>query len=243
MAISPDGTRLATVVHRSGETKVSVYDFESGNTAVLESTKGAGFPFWSPDSRWIGFFADGKLRKVEAGGGPAQPLADAFAGRGGSWNRTGVIVFAPDIRGPMMKVSENGGAATAVTKPDSEEVTHRNPYFLPDGKRFLFIERGSRSETVGRLMAGSIDGATPRLVLGQASNVQLSGGYLLFVRDHSLLAQRFDAGGLALRGPIVPTTENIDYWNAKDIGDFSTTPEGLLVFRRRAVTEGSPGVV
>ena len=240
IALSPDGTRFATVVRRSGEVMVSVYDFGSGNTTVLESTKGALFPFWSPDSRWIGFFADGKLRKVEAGGGPAQPLADAFAGRGGSWSRGGVIVFAPDIRGPMMKVSENGGAATAVTKPDSEEITHRNPYFLPDGKRFLFIERGSRSEAVGRLMAGSIDGATPRLVLGQASNVQFSEGYLLFVRDHSLLAQRFDAGGLALRGPIMPIAENIDYWNGKDIGEFSTTPAGLLVFRRRAVFEGSP---
>ena len=218
---------------------VSVYDFENGSTVVLESTKGAGYPFWSPDSRWIGFFAEGKLRKVEAGGGPAQPLADAFAGRGGSWSRAGVIVFAPDIRGPMMKVSENGGAPTAVTKPDSGEITHRNPYFLPDGKRFLFIERGSRSEAVGRLMAGSIDGARPREVLGKASNVQFSEGYLLFVRDRSLLAQRFDAGSLTLRGPIVPIAENIDYWNGKDIGDFSTTPAGLLAFRRDAVVEGS----
>ncbi|MHC4941339.1 MAG: protein kinase domain-containing protein [Planctomycetota bacterium] len=239
IALSPDGTRLATLVRGSGEGMVSVYDFRSGGASVLESTKGAGFPFWSPDGRWIGFFADGKLRKVDAGGGPAQPLADAFAGRGGTWSRTGVIVFAPDIRGPLMKVSENGGPVTAVTHPDSAEITHRNPYFLPDGKRFLFLERGSRSEAVGRLMAGSIDGATPREVLGQASNVQVSAGHLLFVRDRSLLAQRFDQSTLTLRGPIEPVAENIDYYNPRDIGNFSATLAGLLVFRRQAVAEGT----
>ncbi len=239
MALSPDGTRLATVVQGDDVGRVSVYDFATGSTSVLESTKGAGFPFWSPDGRWIGFFSDGKLRKVEAAGGPAQPLADALQGRGGTWNRAGEIVFAPDIMGPLMKVSENGGKPTAVTKPDSVDVTHRNPYFLPGGKRFLFIERRTESEMVGRLMAGSIDGATPREVLDRASNVQLSAGYLLFVRDQSLLAQRFDAGSLALRGPIVPIAENIDYWNGKDIGNFSTTPLGLLVYGHQAVPEGS----
>jgi serine/threonine protein kinase/Tol biopolymer transport system component len=239
ITLSPDGTRLATVVRQSGEEMVSVYDFRSGDASVLESTKGAGFPFWSPDGRWIGFFADGKLRKVDAGGGPAQQLAEAFQGRGGTWSRNGVIVFAPDIRGPLMKVSENGGPVTAVTQPDSAEVTHRNPYFLPDGKRFLFIERGSRSEAVGRLMAGSIDGATPREVLGQASNVQFSAGYLLFVRDRSLLAQRFDERALTLRGPIEPIAENIDYYTPRDIGNFSATLGGLLVFRRQAVAEGT----
>ena len=150
-----------------------------------------------------------------------------------------MIVFAPNIFGPLIKVSENGGTPTAVTQPDSEEVTHRNPYFLPDGKRFLFIERRSRSEAVGRLLAGSIDGAASREVLGQASNVQLSAGYLLFVRDQSLLAQRFDGRALALNGPIVPIAENVDYWNPQDVGDFSATPAGLLVFRRESVGEGS----
>ncbi|HXI01884.1 MAG TPA: protein kinase, partial [Candidatus Saccharimonadales bacterium] len=239
MALSPDGTRVATVVQRDGGNMVSVYDFGSGKTSVLESTKDAGFPFWSPDSRWIGFFAGGKLRKVEAAGGPAQPLADANAGRGGTWSRAGEIVFAPDIRGPLMKVSENGGTPTAVTRPESEEVTHRNPYFLPDGKRFLFIERRSESEAVGRLMESSIDGAAPREVLDRASNVQLSDGYLLFVRDQSLLAQRFDESTLALGGPIVPIADRIEYYNARDIGNFSATPAGMLVYRHQAVTEGS----
>ena len=240
LALSPDGTRLAMLVDRGGDRiSISVYDFRNGSATVLEDTKGAGFPFWSPDSRWIAFFSDGKLRKVEASGGPAQSLADALAGRGGSWGRTGVIVFAPDIRGPMMKVSENGGAPTVVTKPASEDITHRNPLFLPDGRRFLFIERRSREETVGRLMAGALDGAAPREVLEQASNVQIADGYLLFVRNQSLLAQRFDATSLSLSGPIVPVAENIAYWNPRDIGDFSVAPTGLLAFRHQAVAEGS----
>ncbi|NIV50262.1 MAG: protein kinase, partial [Gammaproteobacteria bacterium] len=120
IALSPDGTRLATVVRRSGERVISIYDFGTGNTSVLESTQEANFPFWSPDSRWIGFFADGKLRKVEARGGPSQPVANASSGRGGTWSPDGVIVFAPDIFGPLMKVSENGGPATAVTETESE---------------------------------------------------------------------------------------------------------------------------
>jgi Tol biopolymer transport system component len=236
IALSPDGTRLAMVVGRRGQTMISVYDFGSGSTSVLESTQGGWYPFWSPDSRWIGFFADGKLRKVEARGGPAQPLADAFTGRGGTWSPDGVIVFAPDIYGPLMKVSENGGPATALTEPGSEEITHRNPYFLSEGKRFLFTERGSL-DVVGRLMVGSIDGATPSAVLAEASRAQLSDGYLLFVRNFSLLAQRFDEKTLALSGPILPIAEDVQYWNPQDSGNFSATSSGMLVFRRRADAE------
>jgi eukaryotic-like serine/threonine-protein kinase len=241
IALSPDGTRLATTISRANVLMISIYDFSSGNNTVLESTNGAGFPFWSPDSRWIGFFADGKLKKVEAGGGPAQTLADAQAGRGGSWSSAGTIVFAPDIRGPLMKISENGGAASAVTQPATEEVTHRNPVFLPDGTHFLFIERKSRSEAFGRLMAGSIDGSAPREVLEHASNSQFAEGHLLFVRDRSLLAQQFDPKRLALSGAIVPIAENVAYNNPRDIGDFSASPAGLLAFRHEALVESTPG--
>jgi Tol biopolymer transport system component len=236
ITLSPDGTRLAMVVVRQGQTMVSVYDFESGSTSALESTQGAWFPFWSPDSRWIGFFANGKLRKVEARGGPALPLADAFTGRGGTWSPAGVIVFAPDIYGPLMKVSENGGPTTALTAPESKDITHRNPYFLSDGKRFLFTER-ERGDTVGRLMVGSTDGAPPREVLGEASKAQVSDGHLLFVRNYSLLAQRFDEQTLALSGPILPVADDVDYWNLQDSGNFTATPAGLLAFRRQVIDE------
>ncbi|MEJ2207239.1 MAG: protein kinase, partial [Gemmatimonadota bacterium] len=239
IALSPDGSRLAAVVVENGESMISIYDFGSGDRTVLESTKGAMYPFWSPDSRWIGFFADGKLRKVEARGGPAQPLADAFNGRGGSWSPDGVIIFAPDIFGPLMQISENGGAPTAITEPTSEEVTHRNPYFLSDGRRFLFTERGINSDTAGRLMVSSIDSEAAHEMLGQASGARISQGFLLFVRDYNLLAQRFDEKTLALSGPIVPIAENLQYWNPKDVGNFSTSPTGLLVYRQRREVERS----
>ncbi len=236
LTLSPDGRRLATVVFREGEHVLSIYDFGTGSASILESTKGAGFPFWSPDSRWLGYFADGKLRKVEVRGGATQTLADAFAGRGGSWSAAGEIVFAPDIYAPLMKVSENGGVPTAVTQPASDETTHRNPYFLPDGERFLFIERLA-SKVHSTLMAGSVDGTAARELLENVSNVQLSAGHLLFVRDLDLVAQRFDEKSVTLSGPIVPIADNLEYWNKKDLASFSATPTGLLVFRRSGLQE------
>jgi serine/threonine protein kinase/Tol biopolymer transport system component len=239
ITLSPDGTRLATVVSRKGVRFVSVYDFSTGKSTLLETTQDASFPFWSPDSRLIGFFAGGKLRRVDANGGAAQTLADAHDGRGGTWSEQGVIVFAPDIRGPLMKVSENGGAATAITKPAGDGITHRNPYFLPDGRRVLFIERQSRSDPFGRLMAGSIDGGAAKLVLDNASNVQFGDGRLLFARDRTLLAQRLDLETLKLEGAITPVAENLDYWNPRDLANFSTSRTGLLAFRHEFSSEST----
>jgi Tol biopolymer transport system component len=239
IALSPDGSKLASLVDRKGTTLVSVFDFTTGKSTVLETTKDATFPFWSPDGRSIGFFAKGKLRRVDAGGGAAQVLADAHEGRGGSWNEAGVIIFAPDIRGPLMRVSANGGPVAAVTKPATEALTHRNPLFLPGGKRFLFIERESRTEPFGRLMSGALDGAAPKVVLERASNAQFADGRLLFARDRTLLAQRFDPETLSLTGAISPIAENLDYWNPRDIANFSASRSGLVAFRHEVSTEST----
>ncbi|MFN0150166.1 MAG: protein kinase domain-containing protein [bacterium] len=243
IALSPDGGRLASAVRSGGNVVVSIYDFATGRSAHLESTKGAGFPFWSADGRWIAFFADEKLKKVPASGGPAQTLADAHAGRGGSWNAAGTIIFAPDIRGPLMKISENGGDPTPITQPAEEEITHRNPTFLPDGEHFFFIERKSRSEGVGRLMLGSLDGDAPREILDRASNAYCADGYLFFVRERSLLAQRFDPRSLALEGAITPIAENLSYYNPRDVGDFSVSMEGTIAYRCRVVVESAPAIL
>jgi eukaryotic-like serine/threonine-protein kinase len=239
IALAPDGTALAMLVNRDGEIFVSLYEFPTGKSTVLENTKGGSFPFWSPDSRSIGFFSGGKLRRIDAGGGPAQTLADANEGRGASWSPEGVILYAADIRGPLMLVPENGGTPTPVTKPGTDSITHRNPYFLPDGKQFLFIERESRTDPFGKVMAASIDGAEPRLVLERGSNVQYADGRLFFVREGNLLAQRFDPATLGVQGTIAAVGDNVRYNNPRDLGDYSVSRAGLLAFRRAVSNEQS----
>jgi len=108
----------------------------------VAGTKGASFPFWSPDSRFIGFFADGKLKKIDAGGGPPQTLCDAPRGFGGTWNRDGVIVFAPEINSALYRVSAAGGASAPLPLDKSrKEQIHHLPYFLPDGRHFIYRAR------------------------------------------------------------------------------------------------------
>ena len=125
----------------------------------LAGTEGATFPFWSPDSRSIGFFAGGALKRLDLGGGAPQTLAPAVSGRGGTWNADGVIVFAPSATSPLMRVSATGGAAVAVTTLGPQQTGHVAPHFLPDGRRFLFYVRGA-PDTAG-IYLGALDGSAP----------------------------------------------------------------------------------
>src|SRR5882672_12239661 len=140
MAVSPDGLRLAFVaIGANGATSLWVRPLEALSAQPLAGTEHASYPFWSPDSRFIGFFADGKLRKIDAGGGPPQMLCDAPNGRGGTWNRDSVIVFAPDIFSALYRVSAAGGAPAALPLDQSrKEKVYHFPYFLPDGRHFLY---------------------------------------------------------------------------------------------------------
>ena len=129
MTLSPDGRRLA-FARAAGD--LAVHDFESGRLNVLAGTSDAAYPFWSPDGKWLAFFAGGQLKKIAAGGGPVEVLCDAPSGRGGSWSAKGVIVFAADIQGPLMKIPESGGRPQPATRAPGRGGTHRNPHFLPD---------------------------------------------------------------------------------------------------------------
>jgi hypothetical protein len=152
VALSPDGRTMAFVVRgRGGPPGLAVRDLASGEAKTLAGTEDATFPFWSPDGRWIAFFADKRLRKVEAKGGPVQTVCEAAAGRGGSWGRDGTIVFAPDITGPLARVPSGGGAPVAATTTPSPDVTHRNPSFLPDGRHFVFTSRESTSAPLAQV--------------------------------------------------------------------------------------------
>jgi len=230
VAISPDGRLLVFPARNSDSSRLWIRDLQTGKTWALSGTDGGSFPFWSPDSHTIGFFAGSKLRTVAAAGGPVQILCDAPAGRGGSWSQSGVILFTPNIHEGLYQVPESGGGATPVTKLGSEGFTHRNPFFLPDGKHFLFTQRRVSAPS-GDVCAGSLDGGTPKLVVEHASNPVFSQDYVLFTRDRNLLAQRFNPSSLTISGNPLPLVENVEYWGPKDLGDFSASAEGTLVYR------------
>jgi eukaryotic-like serine/threonine-protein kinase len=234
--ISPDGKRLAIPAEVPNGSELWVRDLTSGKAALIPGTQGATFPFWSPDSNMIGFFSNGKMRTVSAAGGPVQIICDAPAGRGGAWSQAGVIVFTPNIEEPLYTVRESGGVPVQVTKLAAKGHTHRNPIFLPDGKHFLFTQR-LVAAAVGDLYAGSLDGGEPKLVVQQASNGVYAQGYLLYLHDRNLLAQHFDPKSLTVGGNPIPVAENVEYWGPKDLGNFSVSSTGTLVYRTEQQTD------
>jgi Tol biopolymer transport system component len=239
VAISPDGTRVALALQHQPRTSLAIRSLESGEMRVLAGTDGGTFPFWSPDGRWLGFFADGRLRKMQADGGPVQSICEAHAGRGGAWGADDTIVFAPDIRGPLMRVSAGGGAATPATPTPAAAASHRNPHFLPDGRHFLFTDRGGGAELFGAIAVGSLDGGEPRRLVQRGSNPQYADGHLFYVAEGNLVAQRFDERRLAVVGAPLPVADSIEYFNARDLGNFTVSRTGILVYRqgRRQLTQ------
>src|SRR5687768_8328742 len=215
-ALSPDGSSVVFVARdAAGDTSLWIRPLTSVDARQLQGTNGAAFPFWSPDSKAIGFFANGKLRKIDASAGPAQSLADASTDtRGGTWAPDGTIIFAPNTLTPLMRVASSGGTASELTKLDASiaQTSHRWPTMLPDGRHFLFFGRGGPVERQGIYVA-SLDDPTPKLIL--VSNVmgaytQAEGvGYLLFIRERALMAQRFDADRLELSGEAVPLLQGV----------------------------------
>jgi len=233
VAVSPDGRRLAMVARGAdGKELIWVRGLDSLSAQPLAGTDGASQLFWSPDSRFIGYNADGKLKKIDAASGPALTLSDAVQLRGATWNSEGVIVFAPAFNGPLYRVSAAGGAATQLTKLEEarRENAHRWPWFLPDGKHFLYLARGGSLETNG-IYVGSLDGKEPKLVLREDSGAAYTPpGYLLFVRQDTLMAQRFDAGSLELAGEAFPLAEQVRFNTATRRGVFSVSDNGVLVY-------------
>jgi len=205
--ISPNGTRLVFgATDMEGQRLLWVRALDASTSQPLAGTAGATYPFWSVDSRFIGFFAEGKLKKIEATGGPSQIICDAPDGRGGSWNREGTIIFSPTYNGPLYRVPATGGTPVQVTELDPHENTHRWPQFLSDGRHFLFFTRSSQGDS--STYAGSLDDKERKLVFRSPSNVvHATTGYLLFVRDGTLMAQPFDEQDRSVQGDAVPLFE------------------------------------
>ena len=234
MTLSPDGRRMAFVANTSGVNRLWVQSLSEASAEPLAGTEGASNPFWSPDSRFLGFFANRKLKRIEASGGPPQTLADASLGRGGSWNRDGVILFVPNSREVVHSVSVSGGEASRVTKLDAaaSEVSHRWPVFLPDGRRFLYLAQTSLpAGEKNAIYAASLDGGERKLLLQANSNVAYTNpGHLLFYRESTLLARPFDPKSLTFEAEAFPVANDVQYFATFAQAVFSASDRGLLAY-------------
>jgi Tol biopolymer transport system component len=233
--VSPDGRRLVFSATADGKTQLWVRALASLTSVPLAGTEGASFPFWSPDSANIGFFADGKLKRIEARGGPPLTLCDAAAGFGGTWNREGAIVFAPNGRGPLYRVSASGGTSSPVTILDfaKHETTHRWPSFLPDGRHFLYRAGSNVNVIDATIRVGSVDspGRDSRVIIPSQLNAIYSQGYLLFLRGNTLMAQPFDANRLSTTADAVTVAEQIQTMSNLGRAVFTVSANGFLVYR------------
>jgi eukaryotic-like serine/threonine-protein kinase len=230
--ISPDAQRLVMRISDStGKLALWIRPLNSPAAQMLPGTEGAGSSFWSADSRSIGFFAAGKLKRIDVAGGTPQNICDTTEGRGGTWNRDGIIVFSAVGSDGLFRVSASGGVPTLVTKLDQsrQETWHRMPYFLPDGKHFLYTANSARPEDSG-IYLGALDSNETKRLFGLSTNaVYAPPGYLLFVRETTLMAQRFDAITLQLSGEPQPLVEQVNV-NPIGAGSYSVSDDGVLVY-------------
>jgi len=234
LALSPEGTRLAIIASGTdGTRRIWIRPMDSLAAQALAGTEDATYPFWSPDGQHIGFFADRKLRKVPASGGTVVTICEAEDGRGASWSRSGLIVFAPAAYGPLMQVPASGGTPVQATTVEKDATSHRLPHFLPDGKRLLFYSYGSTPGDSDRGIH-SLDLESKRVSLvahEESEGLYVEPGYLVFVRDDNLMAQPFDAGTLSTRGEAVPIAEKVSFNSFRFTGAYTFSPTGLLLFQ------------
>ena len=243
-AVSPDGLRLAFVGTLDGKNQLWVRELDSLASRQLSGTEGATYPFWSPDSRAIAFFQAGRLKRIDAAGGPALTLSDASNGRGGSWNQDGVILFAPGVGTGIFRVAATGGNAIPVTELDlaSGENAHRSPAFLPDGRHFLYTARNNEAEK-NAVYVADLKSKERRTILAASSNaVYALPGFLLFVRERTLMAQPFDAAGAQTKGEAVPVADLIRYDGLNLVGRFSVSHNGVLTYTSSATAIGPSGL-
>ena len=235
--LSPDGRYLAISGSQSGATsRLWVRPLDSLETRPLPETDGARLPFWSPDSASIGFFAQGKLKRIALAGGPPQTICDAPRGVGGTWNRDGVIVFMPDIGKPFSRVPAAGGVPEPVTKLAASD-PQAFPQFLPKGDRFLYLTIALGKPDVIGIYASSLDEKPPVRILASPlsatyvpPNASGNTGRLLFLRESTLMAQAFDPERLRLSGEMVPVAESVGTVDFGFLPAFSVSESGVLAY-------------
>ena len=236
-AISPDGRRIAFTAQASGSLMLWVRELDSLDARPLPGTETAAFPFWSPDSRSIGFFTPFKLKVVAASGGPCRVLADVVVGRGAAWNAQGVIVFCPRPVGPLYCLAAEGGTPAPVTTLDTgrNEIAHGFPQFLPDGRRFIYFATSCRPGE-SSIRIGSLDSSTSTPIVESETSALYApvfrgrSGCLLFVSHNSLLAQPLDLQTLERPGRPQVVAPEVRYrpWGQASM---SVSNDGLLLHR------------
>ena len=234
---SPDGQFLLFLAsNANGSSSFWLRPLNSVEAKRLPGTEGAnGAAIWSPDGRWIGFYADGKLKKVSPSGGPPQTIAELPGFQQAAWGVHGDIIYRHTNRAPLFRVAESGGQPKQVTQLDASrtENSHRGPQFLPDGRRFLFTTRCGQRENNG-LYVGSLDSSDVRRVMpaqSQVSYVPPRRGYpgtLLFYRDGALMAQPFDAEAEKFTGDPVPLIDQVAYTAASIEAGFRVSADGRV---------------
>jgi eukaryotic-like serine/threonine-protein kinase len=237
IAIAPNGHTIAVLGHLESARKNALWIYELGSQTArnLAGTEGATYPFWSADGRYLAFFADGKLKKLEILGGPVQIICDAPSGRGGTWNKDGVIVFTPDARSGvgLYRVSASGGIVTPLSTLDKNrrELSHRWPMFLPDGSHYLYMAANFAGQKgADAIFVGSLDSNEKHFVVEASANgAYAAPEYLLFYRDKTLLAQRFDLKRFTLTGEARVVLTDLQYQPQVKRALFAVSENGLLV--------------
>jgi len=236
VAVSPDGRNIVFVAGAQSAYQIWLRPVATMAVRPIPGTEGGIFPFWSPDSRFIAFFAAGKLKKVQIAGGPPILLCDAPNGRGGSWSRDNVILFTPSTNGALLRVSSAGGVPTEVTTldPATGETNHRFPFFLPDGRHFLYTASTGPCCPAAKpstIRVGSLDptDAAVTLFKGVESSVSYASGHVLFARDQTLMAQAFDLDARQLSGDAFPLAEDVSPDGTRYLGA-SVSGNGTLVY-------------
>jgi serine/threonine protein kinase/Tol biopolymer transport system component len=236
LAVSPNGRLVAFVANGKDGYRIWVRSMDVLDPRPIAGTENAAFPFWSPDSRQIGFFAGGKLKKVAVAGGPPVVLCDAVAGRGGTWNRENVIVFSPSTNGPLQRVAAAGGAPQPASTLDAAygESSHRFPWFLPDGRHFLFsgvVGTCCPAAKQGRIRIGALGSSEVTTLATADSAAVYASGHVLFQRDNTLLATPFDIEALRLSGEAFPVAEQVGAEGSRYVS-FSASVGGTLAYAR-----------
>jgi Tol biopolymer transport system component len=232
-AVSPTGTHIVATAGDAGIAQLWVRDLQ-GAARTLADTEGAAWPFWSSDSQSIGFFAGGKLQRFELDGGSVRAVTDAPRGLGGTWNSDGVILFAPREDSELVRVMASTGTVVPVTALDAAngETSHRHPYFLPDGRHFLYVAVSSKPQVSGLYLA-SLDAPRGKKIADTRTRAAFAPpNWVIYAHETTLMAQRLDLAAQRMIGDPVALDDDVSTFPPNGAAGLSVSTNGLIAFRR-----------